>query len=379
MMETFDLIDALRRTGRRGAMATLVRTRGTTPRKEGTKMLVDEEGQILGSVTIGGCVDARVIEEAGSVLSSGTPRPIEMRLGDEEAWEIGLTCGGTVELLIEPLCPSKSDDAGSQWYDAARVEADRGEGAALVTVVGGDALPLGSRMLIGAGGGVRGTLGADLDARLLRDIPPEIRSRAAPVTRSYPVAGGKTADLFIDFFGPPSTLLIFGAGAVAIPLAALGKGLGFRIVIVDGRPRFAHRGRFPDADEIHVGIPSEIAEKFPLGPATSVVLVAHDYKYDIPVLLRVLKGDLPYIGMLGSRRRGKAIFDRLREKGVEERQLERIRVPIGLDLGAQTTAEIAVSILAEMVAVKYGRGGGPLSRMTPGPAPDRDSGESGNR
>lgn len=367
-METFDLIDALRRTGRRGALATLVRTLGTTPRKEGTKMLVDEEGQILGSVTIGGCVDARVIEEAGLVLASGAPKSVEMRLGDEEAWEIGLTCGGTVELLIEPLSPSDPNDPGSPWYDAARAEAGRGEGSALVTVVGGEGLPLGARMLVGAEGRVRGSLEAGLDARLLKEIPKEIRRRADSVTRSFPLPDGKTAELFVDFFAPPATLLVFGAGAVAIPLAALGKGLGFRIVVVDARPRFAHRGRFPDADEIKVGLPSEIAETFPFGPATWVVLVAHDYKYDIPVLLRVLQSDVPYIGMLGSRRRGKAIFDLLREKGIDERQLARIRVPIGLDLGARTTAEIAVSILAEMVAVKYGKGGAPLSRMNPEPA-----------
>jgi xanthine dehydrogenase accessory factor len=363
-METFDLIEALRRTGRRGALATLVRTLGTTPRKEGAKMLVDEEGQILGSVTIGGCVDARVIEEAGSVLASGAPKSIEMQLGDEEAWEIGLTCGGTVALLIEPLSPSDPNDAGSHWYDAARVEAYRGEGAALITVVGGERISLGARMLIGAGGAVEGSFGADLDARLLREIPPEIRSRSASITRRYPLSEGEGVDLFIDFFTPPPTLLIFGAGAVAIPLASLGKEVGFRIVVVDGRPRFAHRGRFPGADEIHVGIPSEIAEKFPFNPATWVVLVAHDYKYDIPVLLRVLQQEVPYIGMLGSRRRGKAIFDRLREKGVEERQLARIRVPIGLDLGAETTAEIAVSILAEMVAVKHGKESASLSRGT---------------
>src|SRR5581483_7916855 len=363
-METFDLIEALRRTGRRGAMATLVRTRGTTPRKEGTKMLVDEEGEILGSVTIGGCVDARVIEEAGGVLASGAPKSIEMRLGDEEAWEIGLTCGGTVELLIEPLSPSDPNDPGLPWYDLARLEAFRGEGAALVTVVGG-ALPLGERMLIGAEGRVLGALEGGLDLRLLDEIPGRIRSRAASVTQAYRLSNGKTAELFIDFFAPPATLLIFGAGAVAIPLAALGKGVGFRIVVVDGRPRFAHRGRFPDADEIQVGLPSEIAERFPCGPATWVVLVAHDYKYDIPVLLRVLRSDVPYIGMLGSRRRGRAIFDLLREKGVDERQLARIRVPVGLDLGAQTTAEIAVSILAEMVAVKYGKSGKSLSRIDP--------------
>lgn len=363
-METFELISRLQRAGKRAAMATLVRTKGTTPRKEGTKMFVDEDGRILGSVTIGGCVDARVIEEASEVLMTGAPRLLDLQLGDEEAWDIGLTCGGTVEVFVEPLDLSDPTDAAAQMYEAALEEAKAGRGAALATVIGGTGrlpVPAGTRIFVGADGSVRGSLGKELTDLLVRDAPCLIRSQATSRTLSYPLSGERVAEVFIELFGPAPALLIFGGGAVAIPLVTIAKGLGFRTVIVDGRPRFANRERFPDADEIRVGIPSEIAEQIVLGQATWVVLVAHDYKYDVPVLRRALEADVPYIGMLGSRRRGRAILDLLREQGVDEEKLGRVRVPIGLDIGAQTAAEIALSILAEILAVKYGREGSLLS------------------
>lgn len=360
-METFDFIDQLRRTQTRAAMATLIRTRGTTPRKEGTKMLVDEAGQILGSVTIGGCVDAQVIEAGGEVLRDGQPRLLSLRLGDEEAWEIGLTCGGTLDILIEPIHPSDPADPTARGYDAARAAAEQG-GAVLAAVIGGEGLSIGARFLIGATGEVKGPIDPALAEALRREIPSRIANQAVSETIPLTLSDGRMIDLFLESFGAPPTLLIFGAGAVAIPLVTFGKGLGFRTVLVDGRPRFANRTRFPDADDIRVGIPSEIAEAFPLNRGVWVVLVAHDYKYDVPVLARALRTDVPYIGMLGSRRRGKAILDLLREKGIAEASLQRIRVPIGLDLGAQSAAEIAISILSEILAVKYGREGTPLSR-----------------
>ncbi len=372
-METFDLIDALKRARKRGTMATLVRTTGTTPRKEGTKMLVDEEGRILGSVTIGGCVDARVIEEAGEVLTEGAPRLLNLHLGDEEAWEIGLTCGGTIEVFVEPLNPSDPADPATEMYEAARAEAEAGRPVALATVVGGTGplpVPVGTRVLITSDGSVRGSLGKDLTETLARDVPPLMARRATSRTLSYPLPGERVVDVFLELFGPPPALLIFGGGAVAIPLLSFAKSLGFRTVVVDGRPRFANRERFPEADEIRVGIPSEIAEKIGLGTSTWLVLVAHDYKYDVPILRQALQADVPYIGMLGSRRRGRAILDLLRDQGIEEEKLTRIRVPIGLDLGAQTAAEIALSIMSEILAVKYGRGGSPLSQ---GNAPQRSS------
>jgi xanthine dehydrogenase accessory factor len=145
-----------------------------------------------------------------------------------------------------------------------------------------------------------------------------------------------------------------------MPLATLAKPLGFRVVVVDGRPRLATRERFPDADEVVVGIPSEVTRRVPLLASTALVLVAHDYKYDLPVLRHVLAAPVGYVGMLGSRRRGEAIVKLLREEGIPEAQLDRLRVPIGLDLGARTAPEIALAILAEIVAARYGGSGRPL-------------------
>lgn len=360
--ETFDLIERLRRGGRRAAMATLVRTTGTTPRKEGTKMFVGEGGDIFGSVTIGGCVDARVIEEASGILASSVPRLINMQLGDEEAWEIGLTCGGSVEIFVEPL--AQSGELASRMYDEARAEWQKGRSVALATIIGGIGdlpAPVGSRVLIEGDGSVRGTIGKELTEILARDVPALIDSAAGSRTVSQQLANGATVDVYVEVFRRPSTLLIFGAGAVAIPLVTLATTLGLRTVLVDARPRFASRDRFPDAGEIRVGIPSEIAEELDFGPSTSVILIAHDYKIDVPILKKALATGAPYVGMLGSRRRGKTILQMLRDDGVAQEQLARVRTPIGLDLGGESAAEIALSIVAEVIAVMHGRSGSSLS------------------
>ncbi|HEV7921005.1 MAG TPA: XdhC family protein [Thermoanaerobaculia bacterium] len=341
--ETFELIDRLRRSGQRAAMATLVRTAGTTPRKEGTKMFVGQDGGIFGSITIGGCVDARVIEQAGAVLDAGGARLLKMDLGDEEAWEIGLTCGGSVDVLLEPL----GDDL-LHLYQTARQEWNAGRSVAVATV-----LDTGAHLLIESGGTVHGSAPADL-LDLLRTRLPR---RSCTLT-----LGGH--EVYVEVLRPPSRLCVFGAGAVAIPLVGFAKELGFRTILIDGRARFASRERFPHVDEIKLGIASEIAGQLGLGDSTPVVLAAHDYKIDVPVLEQALATDAPYIGLLGSRRRGAAILQLLRENGVAEEQLRRVRVPVGLDLGGETAAEIALAIIAEVVAVMRGRSGGPMSART---------------
>jgi xanthine dehydrogenase accessory factor len=343
--ETFELIDRIRRDGSRAAMATLVRTTGTTPRKEGTKMFVGDGGGIFGSVTIGGCVDARVIEQSGEVLDTASPRLLNLQLGDEEAWEIGLTCGGAVDVLVEPLTRPTVE-----LYARARAEAEAGRGAALATVLRGE--EAGTRLFIDERGVVSGSGSPSLIEMLAREVPIMLRSTAASRT---------VGDVFIELVRPPVTLALFGAGAVAIPLVAFARTLGFRTIVIDARPRFATRERFAEADEIRLGIASVIAEELPLGPMMPVVLTAHDYKIDLPVLQRALATDAPYIGLLGSRRRGAAILQMLREAGVDEEQLARVRVPIGLDLGGETAAEIALSVVSEIVAVMHGRSGSPLS------------------
>jgi xanthine dehydrogenase accessory factor len=180
-------------------------------------------------------------------------------------------------------------------------------------------------------------------------------------SRTVEIQGApRSPEIFFEVHAPAQTLIVFGAVHVAMHLVNLARELGFRTIVVDGRPRFATRERFPHADELLIGIPSEIASRLTYNSSTLVVLVAHDYKYDIPVLKAVLGSDAAYIGLLGSRKRGRAILDFLRDAGIEERQLARVRVPTGLDLGAETAAEIALSILSEAVAVKAGRAGSSL-------------------
>jgi xanthine dehydrogenase accessory factor len=352
MSELFEHIDQLRRSSGRVAVATLVNTRGTTPRKEGARMLVDEQGRVLGSVTIGGCVDAQVIEEAGDVLGAMKPRLLEMNLGDEEAWEIGLTCGGTIEVFVEPIALDRPGDPTLACYERAREHASRGGRGALVSLLED---PGGKKLLVLDSGRVEGTLGsAALDQRFTAE------ARAAMDRGRSQTLAADDVRAFVEVFAPPALLLIVGAGHVAMEMVKLAKLLGYRTVVIDGRPRFATPERFPDVDELKIGIPSELIVNYPLDPSTALVLVAHDYKYDIPVLEHALEQPLGYIGMLGSSRRGKAILDLLVEDGVAPERLERIRVPIGLDIGAQTAPEIALAILAEIQAARTGRSGRPL-------------------
>jgi len=352
MPELFDHIDQLRRSSGRVTVATLVNTRGTTPRKEGAKMLVGEGGDVLGSVTIGGCVDAQVIEEAADVLAEMRPRLLEMNLGDEDAWEIGLTCGGTIEVLLEPVAFDRADDATARLYERVRAHAAQGGHAALVTRLDGQA----GKLLVLDNGTTEGSLGAPfLDERFVAEAREMLRA-------------GKSGTLFLEgvrafaeVLAPPALLLVVGAGHVAMPLTALARVLGYRTVVLDGRPRFATRDRFPDVDDLRVGIPSELVQDYPLTRSASLVLVAHDYKYDMPVLKHALTTEVGYVGMLGSSRRGATILKYLAEDGVDAAALARVRVPIGLDLGARSAPAIALAILAEIQAVHGGGTGQPMS------------------
>ena len=353
MAELFDRIDELRRGEGRVAVATLVSTRGTTPRKEGARMLVGEGGRILGSVTIGGCVDAQVIEESEDVLASRAPRLLELSLGDEEAWEIGLTCGGTIEVFVEPLA--------TELLERVRAHAHAGRRGAIVTRLDGET---GRKLLVLDDGTVEGSLGdAFLDERFAGETEATI---AAGVSRTLFLEGTRA---FVEVFAPPALLLVVGAGHVAMPLTELARILGYRTVVLDGRPRFASRERFPAVDELRVGIPSELVTAYPLVPSTALVLVAHDYKYDLPVLRHALTTEVGYIGLLGSARRGAAILGLLAEEGVGPAALERVRVPVGLDLGARSAPEIALAILAEIQVVRGGGSGLPMRARPPRATP----------
>jgi xanthine dehydrogenase accessory factor len=352
MEQVFDQIETMGKTESRVAMATLIATKGTSPKKEGAKMWVSESGGILGSVTIGGCVDARVIEEAEEALASFRPRLLSVDLGEEDAWEGGFTCAGTIQVLIEPLDLADREDHLFNIYRTIREEVKSGRCAVVATHLEHTS----SKLVIYEDGGASGTLGdAALDREARETAQTLIQKRAS---RTITVTSGPSStEVFFEVHAPASALIIFGAGPVSMHLANLGRELGLRTVVIDSRPRFANRRRFPQVDDLLIGIPSEIAKSLTYTSSTFVVLTAHDYKYDIPVLKTVLRSEAGYVGLLGSKRRGQAILKFLRESGLDERTLERVHVPTGLDIGANTAAEIALSILAEAVAVKAARQG----------------------
>jgi xanthine dehydrogenase accessory factor len=281
-------------------VATLVSATGTSSKKVGARMYVGASGRLIGGVTIGGCVDAQVIEAADALIDSGGRKLLSIALDDDEAWEIGLTCGGTVEVLIERATPSDPSDPVVAAHQQAATQLAAGEVAELTTT---------------------------LD-------------------------DGRT---FVDRIAPPTTLLIIGAGEIAASLARMARELDMHTVVIDGRDRYATRERFPDADEIRVGMPSEIVATYRTTPQVAVVLVAHDYKYELPVLRALIRSNVGYLGMLGSKKRGSAVRSLLKDEGFTDDELSRVRTPIGLDIGGKTTAEVAVSILAEIIAARSGK------------------------
>ncbi len=351
-----DQLDRLQDGDTRVAMATLVATRGTSPRKEGAKMWVSDRGAIAGSVTIGGCVDARVIEASEDALRSNRPELLTVELGDEDAQELGLTCAGAVDVLVEPMRLDDPRDPVARLYERVRAHAAAGGRAVLITPLH----PGGGKLAMFDDGRLLGEL------RLL-DPEPVMREgrsllrRGTPRTLDLPVGGGEIARIYFEVHAPPCNVVVFGAGHVAQALVRFAHGLGMRTMVVDARDRYANRAAFPEADEIRVAIPSEVAaEVLPLGRSLAAVLVAHDYKYDLPVLRELIRGDAAYVGMLGSRRRGQALMSMLAEEGIPPEQLEQIHVPVGLDIGAESAGELAISILAEILAERSGRPGGSM-------------------
>lgn len=347
MTPVSDRIDELRANGRRAAVATLVATSGGAVRRLGETMWVDDHGAIVGSVTIGGCVDGRAVEAAEHVLQAGTSQRLSLPLGDEDAWAFGMTCAGTVDLLVEPVNPAAPDDPVATAADAVAAALRAGQSSVEIVLLGDRP----RRLVIVDDGTRHGSLGSpSLDESMARRGAELIDARLTGLT-IVPV-DGTAAELFVHVHAPPPTILIVGATDVAVALVTLAAPLGFRTVVVDSRERWANGERFPTVDELRVGMPSEIVSEMELTPATALVLVSHDFKYDLPVLNVALRSRVGYVGVLGSRRRGAAIRDFLVSAGATPDQIARIRVPVGLAIGARTAAEIALSVLAEIVAAR---------------------------
>ncbi len=326
-------------TGDRVALATVISVKRSAPRAPGSKMAVNEHGEIAGGVS-GGCVEGAVVELAEQVMRGEDPRLVHYGIADSEAWEVGLPCGGEIDVWVQAYRPGR-------FADLART----GGRAVEVTLLEG-ARP-GAKLLVEADGQRSGSLGA-----------PELDDEAARVAGEllWTESSERRGALFFDVVAPAPRLILFGAVDIAAALCALARATGWRPYVVDPRARFAAPGRFPDAEEVLAAWPEEaFARLGGIDAATSVVVLTHDPKLDDAALTIALRSPARFVGAMGSRRAQATRRERLLAAGFSEEELDRLSAPLGLDLGAITREETALSILSEVVAARHGRDGGRLA------------------
>lgn len=349
MREISEEIKKWKGQGKSVAVATIVKANGSPMRPLGSKMAVTPDQQIAGSVT-GGCIEGAVYEEAQQVIRSGKPRIVRYGVAsDQTPWEIGLSCGSSLDVLVESLQTPVWQDVYALIQDAL----DQNQLLACATLISGD--DLGAKLLVWPDGRTQGSLGSTaLDDAALAAVLHQFISQDA--TNLKLDIAGQEAEIFIDVFVPPARLIIVGAVHIAIPMATLAKTLGFTTLVVDPRKTYNTRERFPDADELVLEWPSDALEKLKPDTGTFVAVVSHDDKLDNPALAVALKSPAKYVGVLGTKRNIPKRLDALRELGVSEEDLKRLHAPIGLDIGSVQPEEIALSVLAEIIAVRHGRG-----------------------
>lgn len=357
-MGPFDDFDRIRASERRAVLATLVGMHGTSPRREGDRMWIGEAGSILGSVTIGGCVDAEVLRAAPDVLAASSPSLLTVDLGDEDARALGLTCAGSVDVLLRPVRLEEGDALTEAWRATSEHTAKGGR-AVIATLLPGSGMDEDAVMVIMDDDTSRGSLGdARLDAEATIHAAELLRRGGAGVSELR--VGDRTVPVYLEVHGRGPLLAIVGGSEIADPLSRMGALLGMHAIVVEGRETFARKERFPAAADVITGLPSAAIAKMRFDASSAIVLVAHDYKFDVPVLETAVTTDAGYIGMLGGRNRVAAMKALLLERGMDGQSIERIRMPIGLDIGGRSAAEIALSILAEISAVRNGRSGTPM-------------------
>jgi len=352
--------------GRRLVVATLVEADGSSPFEPGAFVLVTDDGAVEGSIT-GGCVESDVVLQAEEILAThGPARMVTYGVSDELATSVGLMCGGTVHVLIGEV-----RGADRETLATAFAAVERDEPVGLATRLDGP--EAGAALALVGNEPVGGLRGGDL---LDNNVEGELRGalrRAGSRVRRFGAGGETLGDaqrVHVQSFLPPPTMLIVGAIDYAAALAPLAKAVGYDVVIADARQTFAASSRFARAAEVRIGWPQEIVPEAELSERDALLVFSHDPKFDEPAILAALASDVGYIGTLGSRRTTADRRRRLAEAGVPDEQLDRLHAPCGLDIGAATPEEVAVSILAEIISVRTGRAGGPL-RGGSGPIRDR--------
>jgi xanthine dehydrogenase accessory factor len=350
MRELLSTVETWRAEGREFGRAVLIRVFGNGPRPEGATLLVADDGAIAGSVS-GGCVEGAAAELIAEARKDGCSRVVRFGISDEQAWGVGLACGATIDVLIEPTLRPEVETAAREPGGAAVI------------------IPLPADAPTQDGKPSRVAMAPPAEATLIRlsnvaaaDV--QLAEQAAELIskRRSQTVELDDRQIFIETFAPPPRVIVFGAVQAAIPLVAMAKALGYRTVVADAREAFASRDRFPDADEVMVGWPDEIAERLNLGPDDAVVVMTHDPKLDEPAIVEAMRAGARYVGAMGSKRTQAGRRERLLRDGLTEDQLARLRGPIGLDLGGREPGEMALAILAEIVAERNAGTTVPLSQ-----------------
>ncbi|MBD0736067.1 XdhC family protein [Streptomyces sp. CBMA29] len=359
-----DIADELHRwmeEGREFAVGTVVSVGGSAPRGPGAALAVDSEGTAIGSVS-GGCVEGAVYELCERAVQDG--RAVRERFGfsDEDAFAVGLTCGGTIDMLVTPVRAHSPERAVLR---AALSAAAGGESAALARVVRGPQELLGRALLVRADGAHEGGLGGhpELDRTALTEAQALLdagRTGTVAISEDGSHCSGGIS-LLVETRVPPPRMIVFGAVDFAAALVRAGKFLGHHVTVCDARPVFATEARFPEADEVVVDWPHRYVRRTPTDARTVVCVLTHEARFDVPLLVEALRMPFAFVGAMGSRRTHEDRMRRLREAGLSESELNRLRSPIGLDLGARTPEETALSIAAEVIAAHRGGTGLPLT------------------
>lgn len=336
-------------------LAVVVDVDGSAPRPVGTAMAVAGDGAIAGNVSAG-CVESAVVAEAEDVLATGEPRLVRYGITNDQAMGVGLTCGGTIAVLL--FAPSGHD---ATVLDGVLRAAGREQPVALALAVSG---PVRRAALAAVTpDALDGSLGHEgLDVAVTADARGMLAQGDTGI-RHYGAQGGRRRDevaVLIQSFQPPPRMIVFGGIDFAAALARLGAFMGYRVTVCDARAAFATPERFPDVDEVVVDWPHRYLERTSVDARTVLCVLTHDPKFDVPLLQAALRTPAGFIGVMGSRRSHAERLQSLRDAGVADDELDRVRAPVGLDLGARTPAETAVSIAAEIIALRWDGTGQPL-------------------
>jgi xanthine dehydrogenase accessory factor len=329
------------------AVATVIETWGSAPRDVGAKMALTADGRITGSVS-GGCVEGAVAEVGSEVLLTREPQLLHFGVADETAWDVGLACGGTIDVFVEPLRPID--------FNFLRDLLNEDEPFAVVTVIAGPEEIVGRRIIVQRGGRFFGEIGLAVDGLAAAAARTALSQAATGRQRLLvPDAHTEPIDLFIEVVRPAPTLIVIGGVHIAIALTSMAKTLGYRTILIDPRRAFGNEARFPHVDSLIQAWPGDAFAQLKITDSTAVASLTHDPKIDDPALGYALRSSAFYVGALGSRKTHATRRARLLTAGLDEANLGRIHGPIGISIGARTPEEIAVSIMAEIIAVQHKR------------------------